>query len=251
MQSEKPLSVAEVCEIVPGDDQNTSWVNGGCTGSITKIEERATQRGGKMFICTLRDTTGSAELDFSVFSKPAFEVGDLVDILGKGIRRTEYKGRAQIALSKTAKVHRVGRAVASEPAPRAPAPSRSTTGTRTPGNVPPAQSFETAGEKFNGQTVGMAIKEAIGLCERSAVTSFHNAEFWRQVHVCASDILRVTRLLEHGKLAPSAKARASSAEPAPAPEPEPEPDPSLDRHAAPEPAPHRPTPDPLDEDVPF
>ena len=63
-----------------------------------------------------------------------------------------------------------------------------------------------------GATVGMAMNQAIALLTHElkhdeVVQSVCEAHFWKAVHETASDVIRVSRMLEAGKLAPSVKER--------------------------------------------
>lgn len=71
-----------------------------------------------------------------------------------------------------------------------------------------------AGGQVNGQTVGMAMKEALNLlCGNLAhdevVAIIIEPSFWASVHEVASDIIRVSALLEKGKLARPVRDRAA------------------------------------------
>lgn len=221
MPTERPLSVAEACELPAGDADNPAWVNAGVTGHVASVTERATQKGGKMWVCVLRDTTGSATIEFSMFTAPKFNPGDLIDVTGKGLRRTDYNGKAQLSLGKSCEVHRLGRVVEPEPAP-GPGPQV----VHRDGVVEPEDCDPNGPAPLHpvmGQTVGMAIKEAITLVDPNGFTGLINSpDYWRAVHAAASDIIRVSRLLERGQLAPSARLRAkASGRPPPEPLPPP------------------------------
>ena len=75
------------------------------------------------------------------------------------------------------------------------------------GTATTARQPAASGSSINGQTVGMAMKEALTLTNMTTLKP-DDPEFWKQVHITASDIIRVSLMLEKGKLAPSAKDRA-------------------------------------------
>ena len=88
-----------------------------------------------------------------------------------------------------------------QPAPAAPAAQRQAS---APAGAAPAAIF--------GATVGMAINQAIGILKDThpgaTLESYYaTPDFSRDLHVTASDILRVSAMLEKGKLAHSAKDR--------------------------------------------
>ena len=108
-----------------------------------------------------------------------------------------------------------------------------------------------------GATVGMAMNQAIALLtyelsHDEIVQSVCEAHFWKAVHETASDVIRVSRMLEAGRLAPSVKERTAG--PAPA-NPSPSRSPAPTR--APQPENERqaanllPPGTVMDEDVPF
>ena len=73
-----------------------------------------------------------------------------------------------------------------------------------------------------GQTVGMAVKESLALHTKNLATEEVNeavctGEFWAAIHETASDIIRISLLLEKGKLAKPVRER--NGEEAPEPEP--------------------------------
>lgn len=187
----KPLSVAEVCELRVED-----WINSGFTAVVADIKKSKSKKGADFWPCTLRDTTGSATVEMTVFQAPAFSVGDQIDVLGQGIKRGEYNGKAQVSIGKKTEIHIIGRSVhAEEQAHRATAGEPALNGALQP---------------VNGQSVGMAMKEALAMVGNLATKDdLKSPEFWAQIHTVSSDIIRVARLLEAGKLAPSVRERNS------------------------------------------
>jgi hypothetical protein len=72
-----------------------------------------------------------------------------------------------------------------------------------PGAAPPATVEHCAPHRpINGQTVGMAVKEALTLAAAGAGLP-GSKEFWVQVKQIASDIIRVSQSLESGNLSPA------------------------------------------------
>lgn len=251
-QTEKPLSVAEVLEIEPSEN---SWVNEGVHGVVQDITPDVAKTGKKYWKCILRDSVnGAARIGFSLFFAPKFQVGDAIEIVGQGIKRKEFNGRPDLGIGVKAEIHVTGRG-APPPQERGnsrQAPPPDTHGDRGappdgpgPGSTPPA-----AGNGFfpHGQTVGMAMKEAIALVTRDMaagplLAAMGTPLFWSHVHMAASDIIRVSHLIERGQLAPSVKVRGASSGSGPkSPPPSTPPPQRTPPHASQE---------NLDEDVPF
>lgn len=200
-KTEKPLSVAEVCELVPGGENNPCWINGGFTGVVKEIKRTTVKKTGRpMNICTIGDTTGSAVISMTVFNAVPFNEGDVIEVSGQGLRRTEYNGLAQVSLSQKSEIHLLGKSVHHpEQVERKANSEPAIDGTLHP--VP-------------GQSVGMALNNALTLLSTGATPTeierdVNLPEFWEKVYTVASDIIRVSRLLESGKLAEPVKNRQS------------------------------------------
>lgn len=191
---EKMLSVAEVFEMTPGDEQNATWINPGFTAVVSDIKATQVKSTGRtMNICTLQDQTGSAKISMTVFSAVKFSKGDVIEVRGAGLRRTEYNGLAQVSMGKATEIHVLGKSVHhEEQAKRAETLEPAVNGTKQP---------------VHGATVGMAMKEAITLALRpdqfNSVPLVTTPEFWKRVHEHASAIIRLSNALEHGNLTPS------------------------------------------------
>lgn len=229
MQSDpKMLSVAEVCELPPGDKENAVWINPGFQGVVRTITLRQGQK--KSWPCIIADTIGSATLEVCFFQAPKFEEGDLVEFSGKGLRRTEYNGKAQAAIGKDTNVHVLGKSVHHEEQKERVATSQ------------PALNGQS--QPVPGQTVGMAMKEALTALVPGNGARINTSAFWFEVHQFASDVIRVSRKLEAGKLAPSVKERAAA---------KPNPQAGVSQPPTPPipPPPPKPSQQELDEDVPF
>jgi len=209
MATEKMLSVEEVLELVPGDQDNATWVNPGMTAVVRSIKRTNTKKGGVMNICTLGSQTGSAEISMSVFAAVKFNEGDLIEISGQGLRRTEYNGLQQVSLGKNTEIHVLGKSVHhEEQVERKATMAPSVNGTPQP---------------VYGATVGLALKEGLALAGMAGggITRelLNDKLFWADVKLYASNIIRIGRALEAGKLSPNpwAPPAPPSEEPAPAP----------------------------------
>jgi hypothetical protein len=171
------LSVSEVFELQPGNDQEATWINPGFEAEVRKIVSTKIKSSGKpMHICTLGDPTCGAEVSMTVFTnQPGFQEGDTIEVFGKGLRRTEYNGLAQVSIGKDTEIH-VKRIASQAAAPRQqarpPAPAAPRDDTRGGGGGPaaPAPAPHTGGAQFNGQTVGMAVKAAVDILIHNAAT---------------------------------------------------------------------------------
>lgn len=212
------LRVAEVFEMEPGTEEKAAWVNPGMTGIVTAIKVMKSKKGQPMFLCTLKDADGSAEIHMTLFDHCATSKGEAIkegfvlEIFGKGLRRTEYKDLQQISLGRDTEIHKVGESAHYKPSATAGAAG----GERaTSGGAPAGE--RAASTEIYGGTVGMAMKEAMALHTRGLDGEHLNNAlcsplFWGAVHETASDVIRLSIALERGKLAPSVKERNRSPE---------------------------------------
>lgn len=186
-----PLSVAQVAAMTPGDEQNATWINPGVTGSVASISKKKSKTGKQFWACELQDMTGPQILPFTLFVAPRFSEGDVIDIHGKGLRLGEYNGKAVIQLGRDTEISVIGQS----------AHHKEQTERRESG----APAVNGQPQHVNGQTVGMAVKEAIALVRSCQPGSFDftSVKFWQDVRQVASSIIRLSHALEHGKLAPS------------------------------------------------
>lgn len=241
MPSEKPLSVAEVFELQPGDENNPTWINPGMQAVVRSITNKPTRFGKPKWDVVFADETGSATVETALFAAPKFSEG-MVVVLEGGMRRTEYNGKAQVALGKSTKINVVGKSVHHEEQQH-----RAATG---------APAIDGTPQLVAGQTVGMAMKEALALAVMAhggvnELAKLKDPLFWADVKQYASNIIRLSRSLEHGKLSPATWGAAREAEPAspqggrsdpPKPATKPQPGPEGSAYLEDEPS---------DSDVPF
>lgn len=220
-----PLTIAQLCGLAPD-----SWVNDGFIATVRTIEIKNKKAGGNFWKCALADPTGATTVNCSLFVAPRFKQGDVIEVTGKGIKYKDGQYGKEVSVSDKASINVLGASVHHAEQAERLADSR------------PAINGQD--HPVNGQTVGMAMKEAVGLLTHKlthdeAVARIITPVFWQSVHEVSSDIIRVSRLLEAGKLAkpvrerqpgyvrppePSAAASgradplASRAKPAPGPE---------------------------------
>lgn len=220
------LSVSQVCDLQPGDEQNASWINPGFAGVVQAITSKKTKAGKNFWPCVIADVNEDrCTIEMSLFTAPKFRAGDLIEVFGKGLRRTEYNGNAQATMGRETQIEVTGgRQERREVAPRAMPPRDDSRGGNG-GEPPPHDEAHAAAAalakvshlRINGQTVGMAMKEALavltsGLTHDEVVERLIAPSFWASVHEVASDIIRVSTLLEAGNLAKPIKDRAPEGE---------------------------------------
>lgn len=213
-KNEQMLTVGQVLEIPAGDRDNASWINPGLIAAVAQIE--LIERGKKRWKCTLEDPDTGAAIEMTLFSAPKFRQGDSLEIAGQGLRRTEFNGTAQVSIGQKTTITVIGGA--GDAPPRAAPAAR-------PATAAPSRSYDAPRERLGasrdeaaiptpvfGATVGMAINQTFELMRHLYTPAEIGAMLkapsgWQAVHELASDIIRVSRLLELGKLAPAIKDR--------------------------------------------
>jgi hypothetical protein len=199
------ISIAEVYEMTAGDKENPVWINNPVKGVVRTMNEKKMKTGKPFWACILADEVGSATCEVSFFAKPQFSEGDLIELSGQGMRRTEYKGTAQIAISEKTQIHRLGGSAHHQEQKQAAAEGK------------PSVSGEP--QHVFGATAGMAVKAAIEYMENTQPDPAANQDklkpsdpaYWEAVWQYASDVVRISRLIEAGKLAKPVKERAAEA----------------------------------------
>lgn len=224
------LSVAEVFELVPGDEQNATWINPGFIAEVLAIETRKSKAGKSFWTIGLGDTTGDAQIGMSVFAAPKFRQGDTIEVSGQGLRRTEYNGNAQVTMGKNTEVHVVNTTSAEPTAQLAPASDRQTRGTvdtekfKRDARAAVQSHQEQAPDNYQpptrtpvyGATVGMAVNQAMETIRyaytpnemRAMLTPMGRPDFMAIVWEFASDLIRCANSLEKGNIAATPTTRA-------------------------------------------
>jgi hypothetical protein len=209
------LSVAQVLEMVPGDEQNATWINPGFRAVVADIKSTESRNGKPMHICTLRDTTGSAEISLTVWQpRVGFDKGDTIEVEGQGLRRTQYNGMAQATMGKATKIHVIGRAVTHNGSPQVK---------RALGEPDPQERAPAAtGRDFHAQMgkIGLLYCHADAYARRAQDRCGNN---WNpeELQACRSTIFIQACMRGLVDLAPALEAPKPA--PAPAPkQPEPE-----------------------------
>lgn len=208
-----PLTVSQLLGLRDND-----WVNDGFMAVVRSMERKASSKTGKTFWkLELADTTGSGVVKSTMFFAPKFNEGDQVIFTGAGIKFKNGQYGPEVSIGDKAQISVLGRS-----AHHAEQTERAASGK-------PAVNGEP--QRTNGQTVGMAIKEALLLAiavqPNGSITRQTLADplFWQDVKVYAGNIIRISGSLERGNLsAPSWPARQPQQAAAPAPKPQPGPD---------------------------
>lgn len=265
MSAPQILSVEQVLEMQPGDE---SWVNGDIRARVIAIENKTGKPPGnkKFWKIELGSDTSGARIFMTVFMAPRFGPGSLIDITGKGIKRSQFNGDDEIKIGNKVEIHLVEAAGNRPPPPQqTPPPARTAQDDQRGGAPPPREhqetlpGTETAANTFpmEGQTVGMVMKEARELVqytlgENLTEESLDQPEIYALIWRVASALAKISNKLKKGNLAPfpgSASRPAPASAPAPAPTPPPAPPPAAPPpRSNPPPPPRRPVDD---EDVPF
>lgn len=211
------ISVAEVLEMHPGDENNPTWLND-VVATVLSIASKTTRTNKPYWPCELVDTVNaSAVISMTVWQAPRFKQGDTINITGKGARLTEYEGHYQITLGKQSEVHVTnaggGGGAGGKPAARRSAPAnerqeanledRPAAGAGSPAD----RSGPAAAGPINGQTVGMAVKAAVDILIHNAgavdgpAAPVDLPTLQKKVETIAMTIISASRRLEAGKVA--------------------------------------------------
>lgn len=188
----KLITIGEILEMVPGDRQNVTWINEDFEAVVSDIK-RGSGKAPSTAVLTDPHNSGIAILGNFFGVDPSRFAGKVCHISGKGISRTEYKGTQQVTMGDKATIQIVGDAK----------PGQAAT---------PAGAAKSAGiPNAEGQAIGNAITNACSLIKetlpQNAGDWLTSPDFSRELWTIASDILRVSRMLNAGKLADPAKVR--------------------------------------------
>lgn len=104
----KLMTVGEVLELPVGDSEKAVWIDG-FTALVVKIVATETKKRPvrEMNICTLVDPNDDRgpELGMTIFGPVRFREGDVIEVSGKGLRRTEYDGIQQATPGRDTDIH--------------------------------------------------------------------------------------------------------------------------------------------------
>ncbi len=202
------ITLSQLIEIPPGDRNNASWVNGEFEAIVSNTKRSSGKGPSSALLSDPHNPNISIQGSFWI--DPTSYEGCLCLFSPPGMARTEYKGAQQVTIGDKTKINVLSRGATPAPAARTSQPLASGD-TRQPA---PASHGAHA---INGATVGMAINQAVGIIKDTVPKDgtgcvdpayFQSPDFSRDLHTIASDIIRVSAMLEAGKLAPSAKHRA-------------------------------------------
>jgi hypothetical protein len=209
--SKNIITLGDVCALEPGDRENPNWINEEFEAVITDVKAEKTKTGKAYYKATLRDPHDagiSIAATFFVAGGITPKQGKVCHFAGAGMKIEAYKDTPQLIIGDKTKISVIGTHAGTPAAVQ----SSSTTASKAP-----------AGASILGATVGMAINQAIGILKECRPDGtfedyYSTPEFSKDLHIIASDIIRISQLLEKSKLASPVKDRA----PSPVPEPEPE-----------------------------
>ena len=226
MSTQPPATVYDILQIPPGDKDNPAWVNEEFEAVVSGVRPGQGRKPTKAKLSDPHNPGVSIEACFFGGRNVASYNGKVCLFSGQGMKMGEYNGTPELTIGDKVTIQVLGGHAASTttaPAGRAPA-ARGTVDDTRGGSHPdePPPPAAPAPRAIEGQTVGMALKEA-----NLAVLSAHEAEaagpdyvpgsflaylkspaYSKDIYHLASDIIRVSHLIQAGKLAPSAKDRA-------------------------------------------
>lgn len=207
MASKPPATIYDLLQLQAGDKDNATWVNDEFEAVVSDIKN-----GQKSNSCRLSDPHNPGVQITAVFwdqrDLSRFN-GCVCHFAGQGMKRTEYKGEQQVSMSAKSTVNIVGRAT-NQGGQNAGSGQPQGQRQGNPAGAGPGPS--SASSAIHGATVGMAINQACGLIKDTQqpleLSYLHSPAFSKDLYLIASDIIRISRVLESGKLAPNPAQRA-------------------------------------------
>lgn len=200
------LSIAQLLQ------QNEGYINAEVGAVCQSITQKTANKTGRPFwVCKLGDATGPDSVECATFTAPRFKQGDRIHLAGQGLKLTRNNFGTKLAVSDKTIITVVGQSVHEpEQAERR-------------ANGEPAINGQL--NPIPGQTVGLAIKEAVGILTNGLTYSdtikvISTPTFWHDLHEVASDLIRVSRMLEAGKLAQPINQRTKAPQRALIPQPD-------------------------------
>lgn len=274
-REQRVLTIGEVLQANPGD-----WINGDIDCYITQSEIKEAKSSGNAFmICRLVDPeNGAMFVDATFFGQKTPIPDGYARVGGQGLKRDEYNGQAKIVGGAKVRIQVLS---GGQPAQTqaAAAPRAAQAGDRQPPAARPQQAAQApAGmATIQGVTVGMALNNATHILIAQAKQCGFGADYWNSTDFgedlwkISSQLIRVSRALEKGKLAPKLEERVPMGDRSPPPPPAqpqgelpgmppPPPPAQAGPYSAPPPPPPRPQagpdgsvqiPDIPEDDVPF
>lgn len=215
------------------------WLDNGVAATISTVERKMSKKNRPFWVVMLQDPTGPEMAEWCCFTAPSFKAGDVLEITGKGVKIEDGQYGLKISSGKDAVVTVVGQSAHHEEQQQ-----RKSEGAPAVNGKP---------QHVLGQTVGMAIKEAITLVKAAFPDrgAHNDPDFWKGVKQTASNIIRISQSLEGGHLSPPSWPIGSTSvgtPPAPPPKPAAPPPPPASGGRTDPPKPRH---QEVDEDVPF
>lgn len=203
MSTKPPATIYDILQLQPGTKDAPTWVNDEFEASVSGLKS-----GPRSTSAVLSDPHNPNVQITAVFwdkrDLSRFN-GCVCHFAGQGMKRDEYNGTQQVSMSAKTTVNVVGRATNGGGNPPPPA-----AGAKGPGPASAAPGV------IHGATVGMAINQAntiivAGTRDMKADDRekfFDSPAYSKTLWTIASDIVRVSTLMEKGKLATAPKDRA-------------------------------------------
>jgi hypothetical protein len=194
------ITIGQILEMTPGDRQNATWINDEFEAVVSDVK-RGTGKAPSTAVLTDPHNSGIAILGNFFGTEPSRFGGKVCHFSGKGMTRTEYKGTQQVTIGEKATIQIVGDAK--------PGSAGKAGGSGSSGGAGSSSSV------IHGATVGMAMNQACenirltmqGLAPEAVDAYYAGTEFSKDLWTQASDIIRIARVLEAGKLADAPKVR--------------------------------------------
>jgi hypothetical protein len=219
MSSQPPATVYDVLQIQPGTRDQKSWVDLEFEAVVSNVRPGSGRKPTKAKLSDPHNPNVSIEASFFGGRNVAGFAGKICLFSGQGMTMGEYNGVSEITIGDKTHVNVQGPAPAgggnaTQTQQRAPRDDTRGGGQEPQHDNPPPAA---AGPRpIEGATVGMALKEAstaiLKAHELDSSTSvmayLKGPNYSKDLFTLTSDIIRVSMLIQSGKLAPSAKDRA-------------------------------------------
>lgn len=193
------ITIGQILEMTPGDRQNATWINDEFECVVSDVK-RGSGKAPSTAVLTDAHNSGIAILGNFFGTDPSRFAGKVCHFSGKGMTRTEYKGTQQVTIGEKATIQIVGDAK--------PGSAGKAGGSGASGGAGSSSSA------IHGATVGMAVNQAAAILREFPACAngeehayFTGTGFSKDLWTIASDIIRISRVLEGGKLADSPKTR--------------------------------------------
>lgn len=213
-----PATVYDVLQIPPGTRDQKAWVDLEFEAVVSNVRPGSGRKPTKAKLSDPHNPNVSIEASFFGGRNVAGFAGKICLFSGQGMTMGEYNGVSEITIGDKTHVNVQG------PAPAGGGNAPTQTQQRGPRDdtrgggheeTPPPPAA-TGPRPIEGATVGMALKEAstaiLKAHELDSSTSvmayLKGPNYSKDLFTLTSDIIRVSQLIQSGKLAPSAKDRA-------------------------------------------